>query len=79
MVSNKKVEENRPSLKLSNVFRKQKLLAKQTIGNQGPDIDGNQEKEEASVELLRPLEKDIRIKSTHVFVLVKAPERCNQL
>ena len=55
----------------------QKLLAKQIIGDRGPGIKGNQEKEEASVELLRPLEKDLRIESTRVFALVKAPERRN--
>ena len=30
-----------------------------------------------SVQLLRPLEKDLRIESTRVFVLVKYPERRN--
>ena len=32
---------------------------------------------ELSVELFRPLEKDLRIERTRVFVLVKAPERRN--
>ena len=51
------------------------MSANQTIGDRGPGIKGNQEMKELSVELLRPLEKDLRIESTRVFVLVKAPER----
>ena len=42
-------------------------------------LQENQEMDELSVELLRPLEKDLRVKTTPMFTLVKAQERRNRL
>ena len=46
-------------------------MVNQTIGDRDRGIEGNQEKEELSVERTRTLEEDLRIESTCVLVFIQ--------